>query len=200
MDDNIVKGDYINGSSVVYKKEKGKIVQGLQLSGGIISWLNYKWIGLYHNHLAVVDNGKRMGYIDRLGHEVIELSFEVADDFAEERAFATRDFMTFLLDSNEKIVKSWDEILVTGEFKNGRALISRIVDDAKSIEHGIIDKFGNIIVEFTNSRVIRDIEEIQAEKMKSFWHEGILRFTINGKYGVRDTLGNELVSDYEIYF
>lgn len=192
----IVKGDFINGSAVVYKKENGWLVKGLVFSEGSILWLPYAHVGDFYCDRAVIDTGRGMGYIDRLGKEVIPPQFLVADDFSEERAFVSHGNDTLLIDVNGLVVASFPEPFVTGTFHNGTAIISRIVEDGEETEEAIIDRSGNFVVPFTKKRKITKLADIHVHRPESFWHEGIMKFSRRGKLGVRDKFGNELVNDF----
>lgn len=192
----LVKGDFVDGSAVVYKKENGFLVKGLQFQNNSIYWLPYQYIGDFYCNRAVIDTGKRMGYIDRLGNEVIPPIFSVANDFCEERAFVSHGDDTIIIDLTGNIVKSFPEPYVTSEFQNGTAILSRIVDDGNETEEAVVDHNGEFVVDFTSKRKINTLTDIHIHSTATKWHEGIMKFSRNGRCGVIDRFGNEVVNDF----
>lgn len=194
---NLVRGDFVNGSAVVYKKENGLIVKGLQFEDNSIYWLPYRYVGDFKCDRAVIDTGTKMGYIDRLGREVIPPVYFTADDFCEEKAFVSHGDDTILIDLYGNIVKSFPELYVTSEFKDGTAILSRIVDDGNETEEALIDRNGEFIVAFTKKRKIHTVADIHVHWPSTTWVEGIKKVYRDGKMGVVDRYGNELFNDIE---
>lgn len=198
----MVKGDFIDGSAVIYKKSGGKLIKGLKLGNGLYKWFDRFWVGDFHCGRAVIDDGRKMGYINRLGEVCIPLRFNVALDFSENRAFVSSDDSTLLIDDSGSVIASFEESLVPGAFSNGTALLSRIVCSGSHTEEALIDLSGNIIVDFAQKRMIRDVSDILIGEQASPWHEGIFSFISEGRRGVSDIRGNVLMEDakYNPYY
>lgn len=192
----LIKGDFINGSAVVYKKENGFIVKGLQFQDDSIHWLSYWYTGEFHCDRAVIDSGKKMGYINRLGNEIIPPTYSVVDDFSEDRAFVSNGDDTILIDTNGKMIIWFPEAFVTSEFHEGSAILSRIVSSGEEVEEAVVDREGKLLIDFTLKRNINTLTDIHIHAPDSFWHEGIRKFSQNGKLGVQEHFGIELVNDF----
>ena len=191
----IIKGDFINGSAVVYKKANGLIVKGLQFEDDSIHWLPYWYTGEFYCDRAVIDTGKKMGHIDRFGNEIIPPTYSVVDDFSEERAFVSNGDDTILIDTNGNRITWLPEAFVTSEYHDGSAILSRIVSNGEEVEEAVVDREGRFLINFTLKRKINTLTDIHFHPPDSFWHEGIRKFSRNGKLGVQDRYGNEVVND-----
>ncbi|NUN09505.1 MAG: WG repeat-containing protein [Ignavibacteriaceae bacterium] len=156
---------------------KGRLVAGLQFPNGLHKWLPYVWVDNFHNDRAVVDDGENMGYMDRQGNICIPLIYFVAEDFSEGLAFANDGDRTFLLDTEGKTIRQWDEVFITSRFRNGTALISRLVEDGEKAEEALINTKGEFITPFAPKRQLHDIADAftDIETEDDQWHEGIQR-------------------------
>jgi len=192
---DIVQGDFINGSSVIYKKEDGALVAGLQFEDGSCRWFYDRKLSRFTCDRAILSDGVCMVYINRLGEIITPMDFLAADDFSEDRAFATDGMSTYLLDADGMIIREWDEPYVTSPFKNGTALLQRMTEDGNSAEEALVDKYGNIIAGFAPKRNLQSPLDILIDEQPDEWHEGIQHFYSGEGFGVRDRFGNELISD-----
>ena len=193
---DLIRGHFVNGSAVVFKKEDGLLVQGLEFDNGNIKWLNYDWWVTFHGDRAVVDNGSRMGYIDRFGRECIPMIYMCAEDYSEGRVFVNDGDKTYLIDTDGNVYASFNEALVTSEFINGTAIVSRITQDGYNVQDAVVDREGRFVLEFAPDRTIRNVLDMHMNRKGAEWHEGLLiGRTDDGKWTVTDLLGNSLTSD-----
>lgn len=192
MDNNIVRGRFINGAAVIFKKVNGKIVQGLELENGNCRWLDYDVIEPFYDDRAVVSKGWAMGYIDRLGIECVPVVYSYAERFSEGRAFVLSGNTTLLIDQEGKVIQEYEGTLVTGLFEKGTAVIFRLLDNGEKVKDGLINRDGNFIIPFGSIRTVRSPSDIHIEHSQPQWHEGILRFSANGNLAVADLFENVL--------
>jgi hypothetical protein len=179
----------------VFKLESGRLVPGLLFENGTYTWLPYRWINKFYEDKAVVDNGRNMGYIDRNGTEIIPLIYLSADDFSQGRAFTSDAHCTFLIDSNGRIIRKWEESFVNGQFKNGTALLSRLSSDGEWTEEALINRDGEFITEFAPKRKIHTFSDIHIEMDTEDWYEGIMRKYDGNKIVLADLFGNCITTD-----
>lgn len=191
------RGRFINGSTLVYKKEDNRLVAGLLFEDGTYKWFNYRWVNGFYNDLSVADNGKYMGYINRKGEECIPFKYISAEDFSEGFAFAGDGSTTYLIDINGNIVKEWPETFVTSGFNNGTALLGRMTADGEAIEEALINTKGEFLAEFASKKKIHNIRDIYIEPAKHEWHEGIKKNYNGSILTITDECENTL--SVEIY-
>ncbi|MBE2279246.1 MAG: WG repeat-containing protein [Ignavibacteriaceae bacterium] len=193
----ILKGEFINGSAVVYKKKNGRLVQGLQYRDGSFKWFNYKWIHHYFDDRARVISDNGIGYIDRIGEECIKAVFDSASDFSERRALVCKDETTSLINIDGVVLKEWNGIFEASQFVNGIAAIRKISKENNNPEVLVIDREGNIVETpkkiFSKKNTKDLLHDVQLES----WHEGIIRFYDDGFLCVLDYSGHQLKSDFK---
>ncbi|GMU86635.1 MAG: hypothetical protein AMXMBFR48_18770 [Ignavibacteriales bacterium] len=188
---NLVRGDFVNGSAVVYKKEDGALVAGLHLEDGSFRWFYDRELSPFKCDRAILSDGVCLVYINRQGELINPMDFLAADDFSEDRAFATVGMSTYLLDTDGIIIREWDEPYVTSPFKNGSALLQRMTEDGNSAEEALVDKYGNIIAGFAPKRNLQSPLDIMIDEQPDEWYEGIQHLYSGEGFGVRDSAGNE---------
>lgn len=186
MEKNLVRGKFVNGSAVVFKKENDKIIQGLDFENGECRWLDYDLIDPFYDDRAVVSKGWLMGYIDRLGNECIPAVYMYAERFSEGRAFVSIDDTTLLINQNGDVIKQYKGNLVTGVFHKGSAVIFRLFENGEKAQDGLVDREGNFIIPFESFRTVRTPSDIHIEQTQPQWDEGVLRFSANGNMAVAD--------------
>mgnify|MGYP001182308914 CR=1 FL=1 len=171
----MIQGEFVNGSAIVYTKRKGELVPGLQLMDGTITWLPYNWMGQFFCDRALVRFQKYFGYIDRSGNLITPLKFIIGNDFSEDRAFATEGMNTYIIDTEGRVVRMFDEPFVTQDFRNGQAVLSRMIDQ-DTLQDALIDPDGEFITDFSPPRKITSIEDLEfgITTSKRDWHEGLL--------------------------
>lgn len=187
-----VRGRFVNGSTLVYKKENNSLIPGLLFEDGTYKWFNYRWVNGFHNDLSVADNGKYMGYINRKGEEFIPFKYIAAEDFSEGLAFANDGTSTYLIDVKGNVIREWPEAFVTSGFNNGTALLGRMSDEGEEIEEALINAKGEFLAEFAPKKKIRDIGDIYVEPAKTEWHEGIKKIYNGSVLTVTDECENTL--------
>lgn len=135
----IVQGDFVNGSAVVYKKEDGALVAGLQFEDGSYKWFYDRTLRRFKCDRAILNDGVSMIYINRQGDPINHFDFLAADDFSEDRAFATDGMSTYLLDTEGRVIREWDEAFVTTRFNKGTALLQRMSEtEVRLRRHSLI--------------------------------------------------------------
>jgi hypothetical protein len=172
----IVRGDFINGSSVIFKKEGDTLIQGLEFADGSQRWLDYEWIDLFHEDRAVVCDGENMGYINRWGEECIPIIYAHVTEFSEGRAFAIKEEQTLLINREGKTICAYDDTLLTEKYMNGTTVISRVSADAEKIQDAIVDLQGHFVVNFAPHRKFDPTSRLNEESELPIWHEGVFYF------------------------
>lgn len=199
MLDYIVRGDFIGGSAVMYRKVDGRLQFGLDFGDGTEQWYHYHYVGRFYSGLAVIDTGEGMGYINRRGEEVVPPVFTVANDFSEDRAFLRNDETTILIDPSINYIAFFEQDVVTHEFRNGTALLSRLSQPGEYTEEALINLKGEFITDFMPPRKIAGIDDIITEVPRDSFHEGIEYFMEDGCRGVMDSSGRALVEDFTMF-
>ncbi len=179
-----VIGDFKDNSAIVYKKENHQLVKGLLFEDGTEKWFEVLHFGDFHNGLAIVDNNKKVGYINRHGDVVIPTKYIIGDDFSEERAFVTNGNDTILIDTKGQEIRKWNESLVTSNFSNNLARVDRIVEYGEKKISGFIDRQGEFVIPFIEEKYITSILDLIDEDDK--YSDGLIRMKLNEKYGFID--------------
>lgn len=193
----ILKGEFINGSAVVYKKKKGRLVQGLQFKDGSFKWFNYKWIHHYFDDRARVISDNGIGYIDRMGEECIKAVYDSASDFSQRRALVCKNETTLLINIDGIVLKEWSGIFETSQFVNGIAALKKISKKSNVSEVLVIDRQGNSIETPKKIYTKKNNKELLHDVQLDSWHEGIIRFYDEGFLCVLDYSGHQLKSDFK---
>ena len=191
----IVRGEFINGSAVIYKKESDTLVQGFEFADGNQKWLEYEWIDFFSEDRAVACDGENMGYINRWGEECIPLIYGFATDFSEGRAFVSKGDQTLLIDREGTIIRAYDDTLLTNKFSNGTAVISRISTDGDKIQDAVVDLQGKFVVNFASFRSYDPLSRLSDEPELPIWHEGVFYFYKSRRRIITDKNDNILVLD-----
>jgi hypothetical protein len=188
-----IKGEFIDGSAVIYKKENGKLICGLLFENGSIKWYPQYLLGRFRDGIScVVDIQTRdFGYLHRGGDFIVEPKFLSASDFREQHAFAYDGEKLMLIDTQINTVAEFPPHFVAGTFHEGLAIISEF-DDESSGEmktDGYVDACGNIVIPIAYKNRITNPRFHQPEDDCS---EGLIRICKGLKYGYIDQ-GNRLV-------
>lgn len=132
--------------------------------------------GDFHDGVALVlDNVlDGYGYINSKGLFITPMQYIAAEDFSEERAFVTDEDSTKLIDTNGIVIKDFKTILITGQFSEGLALVSKIMNDTAGEfkRDAYVDRSGNFVVEFCEPDEIASPEIISDDDACS---EGLIR-------------------------
>ncbi len=179
--------------------------------------VNYDYVGDFQDGMAIVNKGEKIGFIDKMGNEVIPCIYdysEYADYFFREGlAFVRQGDKCFFIDKEGK--KPFDfKYDSANNFSEGLAVVWK---DGKC---GYIDTKGNEIIALTDKQFYSDFsdglaavskdgkfgfidktgklvipfdfEQLEPEEKPSF-HEGLAAVGKNGKYGYIDKNGKEIV-------
>lgn len=187
----ILFGDTQEGSTVVYRKNGVFLEKGLMLDNGSSVWFPRAEVGEFYDGLAVIDYGKRCGYLNRLGNIVILPKYISCENFSEGLAFATDVEKTFLINKTGHVIAAYDELLLPHPFSEGLAKISRLDENGESRIDGIINTDGKFIVEPRFVKKINSVFELFDDFDK--YSNGLLRMPENDKYGFLDRNGDVAV-------
>lgn len=189
--EKLIIGDFIDGSAIVYKKANLSLVKGLMFENGSTKFFDVLYFGDFKDGLALMDNGKTVGFINRQGEWVIPPKYDIADDFSEGLTFARKNGKTLLINSWGKIVKKLDGHIVTGSFSEGFAQCGYLTVDGESILRAFIYKNGLVVAPFDEPRQITSPHNIIDEEEDVSC--GLTRFCMNEKYGYRTVLHAEII-------
>lgn len=184
----ILEGESKEGSTVVYRKQDVFLEKGLLLDKGSSVWFPKAEVGDFNDGLAVIDYGKRCGYLNRLGNIVILPKYRSCEDFSEGLAFTTDIRKTFLIDKTGCDVAIYDQLLLPHPFSEGLAKVSQLDDKAENRLDGIVNARGEYIIKPRYAKQIHNLFELFDEFDKYF--NGLIRMYENGKYGFLDKNGD----------
>jgi len=181
--------------------------------------VNYDYIDDFHDGMAMVTKGEKIGFIDRMGNEVIPCIYDFMEDtdcsFNDGLAFVRQGDSTFFINKEGK--KPFEfKYDAANHFSEGLAVVWK---DGKS---GYIDTHGKEVIALTdkysydnfseglaavsqsdkygfidkNGNIVIPIKyEVQSEMGEtSSFHEGLAMIINNGKCGFIDTKGTEVIS------
>jgi hypothetical protein len=133
------------------------------------------------------------GYVNRLGEYIIPLSFLLADEFHERRAFAMNSSGLHLFDERGGTVAVFDKNLVGGEFHEGISIISRIEDetDGNTKVDGFIDKGGEFIIP---PSLRNRVDTASIHQPEDHCSGGLIRLKEEDAYGYIDRTGAFVIS------
>lgn len=179
--------------------------------------VNYDYVGDFQDGMAIVNKGEKIGFIDKMGNEVIPCIYDFMEDadcsFREGLAFVRQGDKCFFIDKEGK--KPFDfKYDSANNFSEGLAVVWK---DGKC---GYIDTKGNEVIALTDKQFYSDFsdglaavskdgkfgfidktgklvipfdfEQLEPEENPSF-HEGLAAVGKNGKYGYIDKNGKEIV-------
>lgn len=179
--------------------------------------VNYDYVGDFQDGMAIVNKGEKIGFIDKMGNEVIPCIYDFMEDadcsFREGLAFVRQGDKYFFIDKEGK--KPFDfKYGSANNFSEGLAVVWK---DGKC---GYIDTKGNEVIALTDKQFYSDFsdglaavskdgkygfidktgklvipfdyEQLEPEEEPSF-HEGLAAVGKNGKYGYIDKNGKEIV-------
>lgn len=179
--------------------------------------VNYDYVGDFQDGMAIVNKGEKIGFIDKMGNEVIPCIYDFLEDadcsFREGLAFVRQGDKCFFIDKEGK--KPFDfKYDSANNFSEGLAVVWK---DGKC---GYIDTKGNEVIALTDKQFYSDFsdglaavskdgkfgfidktgklvipfnfEQLEPEENPSF-HEGLAAVGKNGKYGYIDKNGKEIV-------
>ena len=188
--EKLVIGDFIDGSAIVYKKEKMNLVKGLMFENGSTKFFDVIHFGDFKDGLALIDTGKYAGFINRRGYYIIPPKYNFANDFSDGRTFALQNERTLLLNTSGELISDFERYFVTGQFSEGFAQIGDMSEDGESIEISFVDKDGEIVGFFNEPRIIDNPLQIIDEEDDLSW--GLARFNNDEKYGYK-TVFQEMI-------
>lgn len=191
MKEKLIIGDFIDGSAIVYKKENMSLVKGLMFENGSTKFFDAVYFGDFKDGLALIDTGKKVGFINRQGEWVIPPKYDIADDFSEGLTFARKDAKTLLINSLGKVVKKFDGHIVTGSFSEDFAQCGYLTIDGECILRTFVYKNGLVVAPFDEPRQISSPRDIIDEEEDVSC--GLTRFCLDGKYGYRTVLHAEVI-------
>jgi hypothetical protein len=189
--EKLIIGDFIDGSAIVYKKEKMNLVKGLMFENGSTKFFDVIHFGDFKDGLAMIDDGKKVGFINRQGEWVIPPKYEIGEDFSEGLTFVRKDGKTLLINSSGKLIKKLDRHTVTGRFSEGFAQCGYLTIDGESILMAFINQNGIVVTSFDEPRQITNPHKIIDEDDDLSCN--LARFCVNGKYGYRTVLHAEVI-------
>lgn len=179
--------------------------------------VNYDYVGDFQDGMAIVNKGEKIGFIDKMGNEVIPCIYDFLEDadcsFREGLAFVRQGDKCFFIDKEGK--KPFDfKYDSANNFSEGLAVVWK---DGKC---GYIDTKGNEVIALTDKQYYSDLsdglaavskdgkfgfidktgklvipfnfEQLEPEENPSF-HEGLAAVGKNGKYGYIDKNGKVIV-------
>ena len=188
---NKIISEFNNGSSLIYKKENGRIIKGLLLENGDEKYYDVLFFGDFKNNRAIIDNSEFIYYIDRKGEIITKHNYTMGSCFSENRAVVFTREATILIDENGNEIKYFPDNPVIFDFSDGLALISSISDKGEKRTDGFIDYQGNMIIPFIFENEIPNPEDLL--NTDQFYCNGRIRFKLNGKYGFIDKNINIIV-------
>ena len=178
--------------------------------------VNYDYIEDFHDGLALVSKGGKIGFIDKMGNEVIPCIYDdktgTASFFSEGLAFVVLgDKITAIDKEGNKVfdincdeVKDFSNGLAAvckdGKWgyidKNGKEIIKCSYDNAFSFSEGFAlvsreDKYGYVDVE--GNIAIPIIYEWTGDSGKMQFHEGLVVVRKNDKEGYINASGEEII-------
>lgn len=181
---SVVVGDQIGSTSVIYSKKDHYLIKGLRFEFGLDFFLEALHYGDFHCGLALIDMGQNVHYINRENRIIIGPDFKFGEDFSEDRAFVSDLERTFLLDTKGKVIKEFDDLLITSPFSNGLARVSKLSDGGNLLTDGFVDLYGEFIIPKIFESVIKDATDLVDEN--NYYSDGLIRVKQNGLYGFVD--------------
>ncbi len=179
-----IYGDYIDGSSIVYRKKGLFLEKGLSLDNGLNIFLSSKYFGDYYCGLAPVEFDHSFGYLKRDGTPAFDFLYKIGDDFKEDRAFVSDNNYLFLIDIFGNQIKQFKLSFTANQFSNGLARISLLNNNGNLKTDGFIDKDGRYVVPCIAEYMIEDPLDLIDDN--DDYSDGLIRIKQNGKYGFID--------------
>jgi|GEM_PF-5536049 len=189
---SIIKGDFINGSSVIFRKKNGLIEKGIEFENGSQTWFEDCIVSDFYDDRALVSKDWKFGFVDREGQLAVPMLYDFADNFSEGSAFATNMQNTFITDKNGYETYLSDEVLFNSRFHEGIAKVAKIDDTGNFRSEALVNSKGHFITPFDFVSRIRDGGDLfdQDDDVS----EGLVRIRHNEYYGFLDTEGNMVIS------
>jgi len=187
----MITGNKINGSQIIIKNDNNHYTKGLRLESGEEKWFNVLHFGDFNDELALIDDGKNTGYINRKGEFVIEKRFSFGTDFSEGRAFVNLKDEFILIDTNGRTIKKFDDTYLTSKFNEGFVRVSKIVNHGQSKVDGLINREGKFVIPFQYENEIENAFDLIDENDE--FSCGLLRVKNSNKYGFVDSKNNWVI-------
>jgi hypothetical protein len=187
-----VRGDFIDGSRVIYRMYNGRLCKGLEFNDGRSLTLHTGEFDDFSSGLALVDTGFRKYYINRLGEEVITGDFVLASSFSEERAWIEKNNRITIIDTKGRRIKEFEGTPIMAPFHNGLAKLSEMKDRAERIISGYIDKEGSLVVPMIEEFYPKSPADIM-DSEDDYYSDGLIRFYKDGFYGFIDRESNFMI-------
>ncbi|MGE4282887.1 MAG: WG repeat-containing protein [Clostridia bacterium] len=161
---------YSEGLAVVWNEEGYKVLN----ENGQVVFESPSHIQNFKNGRAVIskqvsDEKYLYGYIDKNGEKVIELQYEHADSFVEDKALVKLDEGPFaLIDSNGKVINQYDNFYHVNNLSEGLMTFEE-KEDSKT---GYINEKGEVVIparfswgdEFNNGLAVVNLSENYFDK------------------------------------
>lgn len=183
---HIVRGEFVNGTRLLFRNSAHGLENGLEFEGGLIRWFPNLQFGKFWNDRSVVQDvlTARFGVIDREGEIVLPLKHTVITDFRENRAFTFNGRLR-LINSDGEIIRTYEEDYVGDEFHEGLAILSE-VDDATHGDQkvdGFVDRNGKFVIPpmYRNT-----IEDTWIHSNDDWYSDGLIRIRVDGLAGYID--------------
>jgi hypothetical protein len=187
----IVRGNFTNGSAVVFRKNKGRIENGLEFEDGSQIWFEDYILHDFHEDLAVIFDKNYCGYIDRNGKIVIPLAYEIAEEFSDGHAFTSDLQNTFIIDKYANQFFLCDEVLLTTPFQSGISKVARVKEGGNYREEALVNTKGEFITPFEFKSIIMAPNDLL--NVNDSFSEGLVRISDCEHYGFLDSKGNLVI-------
>jgi hypothetical protein len=191
LKENFVIGDFIEGSAIIFKKQDLRLIKGLMFEDGSTKFYDVLHFGHFNNGLALIDTGKKMGYLNRKGEFFIPPKYDQADDFSEGRAFVQEKDRTLLINASGELIDDFEKIYITGKVSESFAQIGLISDDGEFISTSYVYKNGDIVGFFDEPKKIIDPHKILDEEDDLSCE--LARFSRDNLYGFRSVFFKEII-------
>lgn len=198
----IIKGDIIEGTSVIYQLHNEKLIKGLEFADGRRRYFRTGEFGEFKCGLAVLDLGETICYINRSGAIILAGEFCYASDFSDDRAAVITNNKAVLFDTKGSIIKEFPEIPLIAPFHNGLAKIAQMKESGELLVSGYIDKSGNQVIPKIQEVWLQSAPEI-LDSEDDYYSDGLIRLYQEGCYGFIDKDINiriPFIFDYASYF
>ncbi|MBI5731049.1 MAG: WG repeat-containing protein [Ignavibacteriales bacterium] len=189
--EQIICGDFINGSCIVYRKKNGLLEKGIQLKNDSRIWFDRCTLYDFHDDLARIEKRDKSGYINRLGNHQVIYKYDLAEDFSQGYAFVSNLQDTMIIDKEGNEIFVYDEPLLTTPFDCGVAKVARFSDNANYKEEALVNCKGQFITSFEfRSKIINPFDLLNENDYVSEW---LVRVKQNNKYGFLNIYGDMVI-------
>lgn len=147
-----------------------------------IKWLDYKYVKVFSEGLAIAVKGDKVGYIDKSGNTVIPFSYQSASNFSEGLALVRKGNQALGINQEGKILFSFTspQYFNARPFKNGIAVINNYSERDGAL-FSIVNNAGKVLTPYC-------YEEIED------FTNGMGAAKRNGKMGFLNEQGQEAIA------